>query len=111
MSMQKWSEDVILVELLPEPHVVKELQEVIHAVRDCGDCDVVIDFSRVDILISDSLAQLVRLQKLLTDCQHKLTFCNVDTATKGIFTVTGLEGVFNMVDDRFGALAVAQESN
>ena len=108
MGIQDWSDDVILVDLPQEPQMGEELKSVTGMVRDRGNCDVVIDFSEVDIVTSSSLSKLLKLRKLLTDCGHKLVFCNVAAATKGIFTVTGLDGVFELVDDKFVALASLQ---
>lgn len=108
MGIQNWSDDVILVDLPQEPHMGEELKTVTGIVRDRGNCDVVVDFSSVDIVTSSSLSKLLKLRKLLADCSHKLVFCNVAAATKGIFTVTGLDGVFELVDDKFVALASLQ---
>jgi len=108
MGIQNWSDDIILVDLPQEPHMGDELKTVTEIVRDRGDCDVVIDFSSVDIVTSSSLSKFLKLRKLLADCGHRLVFCNVAPATKGIFTVTGLDGVFEIVDDKFVALAGLQ---
>ena len=108
MGIQNWSENILLVDLPEEPQLGEELKTATKIVRDRGDCDVVLDFSNIDIVTSSSISKLLRLRKLLTDCQHKLIFCNVAAATKGIFTVTGLDGVFEMVDDKFVALAGLQ---
>ena len=35
-------------------------------------------------------------------------FCSVAAATKGIFTVTGLDGIFEVAADKFVALASLQ---
>jgi len=111
MGIQDWAEDVVLVDLPQEPQMGDELKTVTEMVRDRGDCDVVIDFSSVDIVTSSSLSKLLRLRKLMTDCEHQLLFCNVAPATRGIFTVTGLDGVFEIVDDKFIALASLQIAN
>ena len=108
MGIQNWSDEIILVDLLQEPQMGDELQTVTETVRDRGDCDVVIDFSNIDIITSSSLSKLLKLRKLLTDCGHKFVFCNVAPATKGIFSVTGLDGVFDLVEDKFVALASLQ---
>ncbi len=108
MGIQNWSDDVVLVDLPREPQMVDELKAVTEIVRDRGDCDVVIDFSSVDIVTSSSLSKLLRLRKLLADCSHQLIFCGVAAATKGIFTVTGLGGIFELADDKFVALASLQ---
>jgi anti-anti-sigma factor len=108
MGIQNWSEDIILVDLPAEPEMGEELKTVTEMVRDRGDCEVVADFSKVDIITSSSLSKLLRLRKLVGDCGHRLVFCSVAPATKGIFTVTGLDGVFEIVDDKFIALASLQ---
>jgi len=111
MGIQNWSEEILLVDLPQEPELGDELKTVTEMVRDRGDCDVVVDFSSVDIVTSSSLSKLLRLRKLLVDCGHRLVFCNVAPATKGIFTVTGLDGIFELVDDKFVALAGLQISS
>jgi len=108
MGIQDWSEDVILVDLPQEPEMGDELKTVTEMVRDRGNCEVVIDFSSVDIITSSSLSKFLKLRKLLGDCGHRLIFCNVAPATKGIFTVTGLDGIFEIADDKFIALASLQ---
>lgn len=108
MGIQNWSDDIILVDLPQEPEMGDELKTVTGMVRDRGNCDLVIDFSSVDIVTSSSLSKLLKLRKLLADCAHRLVFCNVAAATKGIFTVTGLDGVFEIADDKFVALASLQ---
>jgi len=111
MGIQNWSEDIILVDLPQEPNMGEELKTVTEMVRDRGDCDVVVDFSSVDIVTSSSLSKLLRLRKLLADCGHRLVFCGVAAATRGIFTVTGLDGIFELADDKFVALASLQMVN
>jgi anti-anti-sigma factor len=108
MAIQNWSDDVVLVELPSEPYISDDLGTVTELVRDRGDCDVVIDFSSVDIVTSSSLSKFLRLQKLLTDCGHRLIMCNLAPATAGIFTVTGLEDLFEIVEDKTLALASLQ---
>ena len=108
MGIQNWSEEIILVDLPQEPEMGDEIKTVTEIVRDRGDCEVVMDFSSVDIVTSSSLSKLLKLRKLLADCGHRLIFCSVAAATKGIFTVTGLDGIFEITDDKFVALASLQ---
>ena len=108
MGIQNWSDEVILVDLQTEPNMGEELNSIISMVRDHGDCDVVVDFCEVDIVTSSSLSKMLKLRKLLTDSGHELVFCSVSPATRGIFTVTGLDGVFEFADDKFVALAGLQ---
>ena len=111
MGIQNWSDEVVLVDLPQEPEMGDELKSVTEIVRDRGDCDVVIDFANVDIVTSSSLSKLLKLRKMLADCGHRLVFCSVAAATRGIFTVTGLDEVFDFADDKFVALAGLQIVN
>ncbi len=108
MSIHRWSEDVILVDLPGELERHDELQTVVEMLRDEGVCDVVVDFSHVDVVGGACLAGLLKLRKLLHDSGHKLTLCSVAPATKGVFTVARLDGLFEFAEDRFTALASPQ---
>jgi len=111
MGIQNWSDNIILVDLPSEPLMGDEIKTVTDIVRDRGDCDVVMDFSSVDIITSSSLSKLLKMRKLLLDWDRQLIFCNVAPGTKGIFTVTGVEGIFKVVEDKFVALAGLQLVN
>ena len=110
MGIQNWSENIILVDLAPEPQMSEELKTVAEIIRDRGNCDLVIDFAGVELVTSSSLAKLLRLQNLLKSCEHKLILCGLSKRTAGIFHVTGLEHIFDFVDDQFIALASLQLS-
>ncbi|MCJ7729788.1 MAG: STAS domain-containing protein [Sedimentisphaerales bacterium] len=105
MGIQDLAENVILIDASAEPSLNEEIKNVTDVVRERGDCDVVIDFSHVDIVTSSSLSKLLKLRKLLLDCEHRLVLCSVAVATRGIFSITALDGVFEMVNDQFAALA------
>ena len=105
MGIQDWSENTILVDLFEEPETGNELGTVTEMMRERGDCDVVIDFSDVDIVTSSSLSKLLKLRKMLSDSGHKLVLCSVSSATKGIFMITGLDGNFEFADDKSVVLA------
>jgi anti-anti-sigma factor len=104
MAIQDLAENAILVDAPAEPSLNEELKNATDIVRERGDCDVVIDFSHVDIVTSSSLSKLLKLRKVLLDCNHRLMLCNVAPSTKGIFSITALDGVFEMVKDQFAAL-------
>ena len=105
MGIQDWSENSILVDLSEEPEMGNELITVTKMVHDRANCDVLIDFSGVDIVTSSSLSKLLKLRKMLSDSNHKLVLCSVSAATKGIFMITGLDGNFEFADDKSVVLA------
>lgn len=108
MSVRRWSENVLLAELASEPEVREEIESVVREVRDRGDCDVVMDLSNVNILTSTSLASLLRLRTLLESCGQRLLLCCIDHTTRGIFSVTGLDDAFEMMDSQSDALTSIQ---
>ena len=110
MGIQDWSENVILVTVAPEPDMSDEIKTVIEIVRQRGNCGVgvVVDFSDAELVTSSSLAQLLRLQKVLDDHNQHLVICGAGARTKGVFNVTGLDNVFEFVADKFTALAGVQ---
>ena len=108
MSIQRWSENVILVDLPGEPEGHDELQTVIGMLRAGDDCDVVIDFSHVDAVRGTCLADLLDLQGLVEEGGHKVTLCSVAPAIEGLLTIARLDDLFEFAEDRFTALASLQ---
>jgi anti-anti-sigma regulatory factor len=108
MSIHRWSEDVILVDLPEELNKHDELQTVLVMLRDGDACDVVVDFSHVRVVGGAWLAQLQEIGRLANECRHKLTLCSVAPATRGVFTIARLDDLFEFAEDRFAALATLQ---
>ena len=108
MSIHRWSEDVILVDLPEEVNKQDELQTVIGMLCDGDVCDVVVDFSHVRVVGGAWLARLQKIGRLANECGHKLTLCSVPPATRGVFTIARLEDLFEFAEDRFAALASVQ---
>ena len=108
MGIQRWSEDVILVDLPESLDKRNELLTVIAMLREEGVCDVVVDFSHVHVVGGAWLARLQKIQRLVHEGGHKLTLCGVAPATRGIFTIAHLDDLFEFAADRFTALASPQ---
>lgn len=112
MSNRNLSEDVMLVELPSEGlEITEELITVNETVSENCDCDVIIDFSKVEILNSSNISNLLILRRMLQEHRHQLIFCSVAVVTKCIFTVAGLDEIFVFADDKDSALAVVQTMN
>ena len=108
MALQNWSEGVVVVDLPGEPRMRDELKTVLEVVRGRGDCDVIMDFSSVDIMTCASISFLLRLRKLLADCGHRLIFFAVTPATKNVFDVVGLDEVFEFAEDESAAVRMLE---
>lgn len=108
MGIQDWSDNCLLVTVTPEPDMGDELKTVTEIIYKRNKCSVVLDFSDAELVTSSSLAQLLRLQKVLDDHNQQMILCGVSSRTKGVFEVTGLDKVFEFVEDKFTALAGMQ---
>lgn len=108
MGMQTCPDGAVLVGLPAEPETSRELENVIRCVQDHSECDVVLDFSNVTILTSRSLSPLLLLKGLLDSCGRRLVLCCTGPTTRGIFSVTAMDGVFDIVDKKADALAAVQ---
>ncbi|MHC4158572.1 MAG: STAS domain-containing protein, partial [Planctomycetota bacterium] len=75
------------------------------------DCDVVIDFTDVQILVTVCIKHLMVLRSLLRGHGHRLILCGLSNQTKGIFTLAGLDGVFEFAVDKDTAVAAIQQAN
>ena len=109
MSTQNLSEDVLLVNLpAEEPQIANELKQTNELVTGKDGCNVVVDFSGVEIITSSSISNLIILHKFLNERGRKLVLCNVAFVTKCIFTVAGLDKIFDFVEDPSAAVTSIQ---
>jgi len=106
MAVRHLSPNVFFVDLpLNESQIVNELENINKIISDRNDCDVIIDFTRVEVIISSSISNLMILRDMLHNYGHRLVLCNVNPVTKCIFTVAGIADIFDFADDKSDALA------
>jgi len=109
MGIQNFSENVTLVDLpFKEPGIAEELKHINEIISNRNDWDVIIDFFRVEIINSTSIGNLIILRDMLGEYGRQLILCNVAIVTKYIFTVAGLNELFEFVDDKSTALSAIQ---
>ena len=78
MGIKNLSKDVFLVELPSKgPKITHELKAVNETVSKKSNRDVIIDFSRVEIINSSNISNLLILRNLLQNSGHRLILCNV----------------------------------
>ena len=74
-------------------------------------CDVIIDFSKVEIINSSNISNLLILRGLLQDKGRRLIICCMSTVTRCIFVVAGLADIFVFIDDKYVALEAVKNSD
>jgi len=112
MGILNLSEDVIIAELPSEGlEIADELKAVNETISNECNCDVIIDFSKVEIINSSNISNLLILRSMLHEHGRQLILCNVAMVTKCIFIVAGLDEIFVFADDKSSALAAMQTTN
>jgi len=109
MAIQKWSEDITVVELGEDPELSDELSALVDDL-ETKPTDVVLNFAAVSFLNSSNIAKLLRLRKILGHAGRRLLLCGVNTQVWGVFIVTGLDKIFEFTNDMATALAMIQIS-
>lgn len=65
---------------------------------------VILDFSGVDIVTSSGIAKLIALRNLLSERRRSLVLCGASEPVKCIFSVCGLDRLFEFADDKTTAI-------
>ncbi|MEN6336251.1 MAG: STAS domain-containing protein [Phycisphaerales bacterium] len=104
MAIQNLSEHVLLITLPAEPQSGKELETVVRSAGAGMDCDVIVDFSLVEILSSAMICNLMVLERLVSANGRQLILCSVSQDIDGVFTRVGLHKLFRFAEDEFAAL-------
>ena len=108
MPVQDLSEEVFQVSLSTEPQLGGELRTLNSTVRSGDDRDAVIDFACVEMLTSESICDLMILNKTLHEVGRRLVMYNVPAVIMGIFERTGLDQIFEFAESRITALEAVQ---
>ncbi len=108
MSIEKWSETILVIELQDDPAFTDDLNALLDR-ADNNDClSAVLNFATVNYINSSNIAKLLKLRKQLLIAKQKMVLCEISTNAWGIFLVTGLDKVFEFSDSVATALASVQ---
>lgn len=110
MTIMNWSESIILVNLPLEPRMFDELDVVAKTIRERRNCNVVLDFSGIEIITDPGIDRVSILYKLLIKHRGELVLCNVSRKIKDIFTSNRLNRL-KFADSRSTALASLQRAD
>ena len=109
MSLQQWSENILLADLQDDPAFTDDLVAIGDQVSADPHLDVVLNLAQISYLNSSNIARLLKLRKTVcVNNGRKLRLCGVNTHVWGVFLVTGLEKVFEFTDDVAMGLAGVQ---
>ena len=107
MTIQNWSDNIIVAELSDDPQFTEEMVSLMEMVKQ--NCvNVAINLSAVSHLNSSNLSALLRLRKQVLAGERRLILCGIDSRVRGVFGITGLDKVFEFTDDISTALTSIQ---
>ncbi len=108
MSIENWSDDIVVVDLQDDPGFTDDLTVLTDQVGSDRSVDLVVNFANVNYLNSSNIARLLKLRKLVITNNRRLVLCGIDTNVWGLFLVTGLDKVFEFADNVATALTTVQ---
>ena len=108
MSIENWSENIIVVELQDDPAFSDDLNALIDQVAERNEFDVVLNLAGVNYVNSSNIAKLLKLRKRIINNKRRLVLCGIDTNVWGLFLVTGLDKVFDFAESVATGLASVQ---
>lgn len=109
MPVENWSETIVLGHLADDPQFTDDVQAIIELCTNNPQLDVLLDFSNVNYLNSSNIAKLLKLRKLVVITNdRRLKMCRISRQVWGVFLVTGLDRIFEVVEDVSTGLASLQ---
>jgi anti-anti-sigma regulatory factor len=101
-------EHVIILGSLDQPDRIEQLDKLFKMIQDNNDWDIIVDLSDITIN-SRIISKLLKLREAAKDSGREIILCGIDTQVKSVFTVTGIDGAFRLVQDRSAAMAILEE--
>jgi anti-anti-sigma factor len=107
MTIQNWSEEIIVAEMADDPQFADEMAALAEMLAGKG-ANVVLNLGAVSFLNSSNISRLLRLRKQMLSGGKRLIICGVNNQVGGVFVVTGLDKIFEFTNDVTTALAKLQ---
>ena len=106
MTLNQWSEDVLILELQNEPDFSEDTDSLIRKLKDSDILvpDVIIDLQQVTTLNSSNLGALIECKRILEQKDRRMIVCNISDSIWSTMLATGLDQVFTFIEDTTTAL-------
>ena len=98
------------VRFVDGPAIEQCYREIIEVLDKSTESCAVLHFGRVSFMSSAALGMLVRVTKKCKEYKITLKLCNIAPDIRQVFTITGLEKVFDIQNDVAQALAAFKKS-
>jgi anti-anti-sigma factor len=106
MTLNQWDDNILILELLDEPYFSEDTDTLLLKLRDKSEtyCNVIVDLQKVSTLNSSNLGALIEINKLLKTKDKRLVICNISDPIWSTMLATGLDQVFEFIEDTTTAL-------
>lgn len=107
MTLNQWNDDILILELLDEPDFSDDTDTVLSNLKDENATfhHTVIDLQNVSNLNSSNLGALIEIKKLLHTKERRMIICNISDSIWSTMLATGLDQVFEFIENTPVALA------
>ncbi len=107
MTLNQWNEDILILELLDEPDFSDDTDALLAKLRKNEEAfpHAVVDLQNVNHLNSSNLGALIEIKKLLQTKKRRMIICNVSDSVWSTMLATGLDQVFDFIENTPVALA------
>lgn len=100
MAVQQWSDSVLLAEVSDDPQFTDDVHQLLETCTAAPQNHVLLNMSGVNYLNSSNIAKLLKLRKLVcVTNERRLKLCKINRQAWSVFLVTGLDRIFDVVDD------------
>ena len=106
MTINQWDDNILILELLNEPDFSEDTDSLILKLQSDNETfpNVIIDLQNVSTLNSSNLGALIEIKKLLETKDKRMVICNISDSIWSTMLATGLDQVFEFIEDTTTAL-------
>jgi anti-anti-sigma factor len=106
MTLNKWDDNILILELLDEPDFSEDTDTLLLKLREGNEPfpNVIVDLQNVATLNSSNLGALIEIKKILQTKDRRMVICNISDSIWSTMLATGLDQVFEFIEDTTTAL-------
>ncbi len=107
MTLNQWNDDIVILELLNEPDFSEDTDSFLMKIRkeDASFPHAIVDLQNVTNLNSSNLGALIEIKKSLKSNNRRMIICNISDSIWSTMLATGLDQVFEFIENTPVALA------
>lgn len=107
MALNQWNDDILILELMNEPDFSEDTDTFLTKLQNDGATypHAVIDLQNVTNLNSSNLGALIEIKKSLKAKNRRMIICNISDSIWSTMLATGLDQVFEFIENTPVALA------